>query len=397
MKKTAFNRVPLALVFLFAAALVTAQTSRLETFRENFATANLQTRLEILRAAEGDDPAEFGPLYRQAINYVLNNADALSTEPMLREIALLAANRIEEGRVEPASADLWRLFQVYEETSYRIRVLRVIGTITTAEGPVVEGIIDWVRRRHVIARGGDRPDLQVLAAALETLGRIGDPRSFTVLLDALLLQYPDFVTGTARESLAQLDGDTLALSFAAIKDRPLDGRRSVFSLVLEQVELDETERMELARRVLSDTLAAGTGDIRVQEDLRQVRYTAARILRDGSYEPATRELVLHFNQTILEFERRRISSGPLLEAIATLGATGSEDAAQRLTEYLELVNTYTESDRPYETQIVLAVIGNLEELGYPLSYNALFYTTLLENYPSRVRERARQAMLSVTQ
>ena len=46
---------------------------------------------------------------------------------------------------------------------------------------------------------------------------------------------------------------------------------------------------------------------------------------------------------------------------------------------------------------MLAVIQNLQILDVPASYNALFYTTLLENYPSRVRDAAREAMQAVSQ
>ena len=96
-------------------------------------------------------------------------------------------------------------------------------------------------------------------------------------------------------------------------------------------------------------------------------------------------------------DRERITKNRLLEAIATLGSMGTAEAAERLTDYLELLNTYTEIDRPYDTQIMLATISNLQRLDAPSSYNALFSTTLLENYPRRVRDAAREAMLSVAQ
>ena len=75
----------------------------------------------------------------------------------------------------------------------------------------------------------------------------------------------------------------------------------------------------------------------------------------------------------------------------------TDAAAARLTEYLELLNTYTEIDRPYDTQIMLATIANLQLLDRPASYNALFSTSILENYPRRVTDAARQAMQSVAQ
>ncbi|MCG8478074.1 MAG: hypothetical protein MI724_03190, partial [Spirochaetales bacterium] len=127
------------------------------------------------------------------------------------------------------------------------------------------------------------------------------------------------------------------------------------------------------------------------------RFAAAEVLRAGEYAEATGEVIRHFNETVLEYDRDRIPKNRLLEAIATLGAMGTPEAATRLTDYLELLNTFTEIDRPYDTQVLLAVITNLEILDSPSSYNALFFTTLLENYPRRVRDAAREAMESVSQ
>ena len=374
---------------------VSGQTSRLETYQSNFSTANLQTKLEILRAANHEDAREFGPLYRQALQFTVSNASDLPRQPMLREIAMLSTDRVEEGEFSPASPELWRLFQEYEDTTFRIRVLEVLGTVAGESEPIIGGIVDWVRRRHIEAQGGGRPDLQVLAVALETLGRFGDPRANPVLLDAILYQYPRFVTSVARESMGKLEGDSLELALQAVRGRPMAERRPAFSLLLEGDFLEGEQRMEFARMILGETVRVTTGDPLAVQDARRIRFTAAQALREGEYSAATAEAVQHFNQTVLEFDRGRITSGPLLEAIATLGAMGNEEAAQRLTAYLELINTYTETDRPFDTQIVLAVITNLEILGSPSSYNALFYTTLLENYPRRVRDRARQAMVSV--
>jgi hypothetical protein len=374
---------------------VSGQTSRLETYQSNFSAANLQTKLEVLRAANHEDAREFGPLYRQALQFVLSNASDLPRQPMLREIAMLSTERVEEGEYTPASAELWRLFQTYDETSSRIRVLEVLGSVAGENEAIIEGVVDWVRRQHIVAEGGGRPDLQVLSVALETLGRFADPRANPVLLDAILYQYPRFVTDVARESMRQLEGDSLELALRAVRGRPMAERRPAFSLLLDGDFLEDPQQMEFARIVLGETVRASTGDVLAVQDARRIRFAAAAVLREGSYSEATGEVVQHFNQTVLEFERGRITSGPLLEAIATLGAMGNEEAAERLTAYLELVNTYTETERPFDTQIVLAVITNLEILGSPSSYNALFYTTLLENYPRRVRDRARQAMISV--
>lgn len=382
-------------LMVVATTTATAQDDRLEMLQASFASANLQTRLEILRAAQAEDPAQFGPLYRQALNHVIDNSDRVGTEPMLRDMAMLSLNRIGDGGFAEAAPDVWRFFQMYTDTTWRIRALEVLGEIGINHDRIVTGIIDWVRRQHVVYEDGGRPDLQVLAAALRALGVIGDIEAFSVLVDTAFLQYPEFVSSQAQTALLALDGDKLERSLRAIRSRTIMERGTFFSVLLRGGFLDETEQNELARVVLADAMDVTAGDPVSQEAARQIRFSAAQMIRRAEYDPAEREVIRHFNQTVLEFERGRVSSGPLLEAIATVGAMNSENAARRLTEYLELVNTYTETDRPYDTQIVLAVIGNLESLGFPVAYNALFYTSTLDNYPRTIRDRSRQAAMSV--
>lgn len=386
-----------AVLFLILGTAAGAQDRRLETFQANFASANLQTKLEVLRAAEREDAAQFGPLYLQALQYVVSHAGDLQGEPLLREIALVAMNRVQQGEYVPAAWELWRLFLDYPESTARIRILEVLGTIAGEQDRVILGLNDWVRRQHIQYTGGGRPDLQVVAAALGTLGSLASDTSFGVLVDTILLQYPDFVVSVARTGISRLPGDTVDLAFSFIQARPLAERRAALSFFVQGEVLSQEGKMLLAREMLADILGRTSRDAREIAEFREIRYAAARVLRSGEFADATPVVIRHFNETVLDFERRRISSGPLLEAIATLGAMGTEAASERLTAYLRLINTYSETDRPYDTQIVLATIQNLQILGFPGSYDALFYTTLIENYPRRVIEAARQAMVSVLQ
>lgn len=386
------------LVLLGAAVMnLSAQNSRLDSFRSNFSGANRETKLELLRSTGNDDAAEFGPLYRQALQYVFNNANDIRGDRTLRDILLLATERVDEGQFRPAVPDVWSIFQVYDESTSRIRMLGVIGRHGHGSDAVISGLVDWVRRQHLVAQGGGRPDYQVLAAAVAAIGNLGDSRGYSAVLDTILLQYPGFVVAQARESLSRIDGDPRELALGAIRNRPVTERRPAFAFLVGGDLLDEDSRMELARVVLEDAVSASTGDVQATNEYRNLRNSAAHVIRQGRYAAATSAVIRHFNQTVLEFERKLISSGPLLEAIATMGAMENEPAAERLGSYLRLVNTYTEIDRPYDTQIVLAVITNLESIGSPASYNVLYQTTLLTNYPSRVIERARQAMVSVAQ
>lgn len=388
--------IALYLSVLIVAGL-TAQVDRLETFQSNFSSANIQTRLEILRAADSEDAAEFGPLYGQALSFVVSNAEDLNTDPLLREIALKAIDRIDDGAYTPAVNDLWRLFQLYDETSTRIEVLGVLGALA-GERPEETGYLaEWVATQNNVRLGSGEVDLQVLTAALEALGELEAPVAFEPLLDVILIQYPDFVTETARTALDRIGGSQLEQAAEAIRGKDVTDKPEAFRFFVAEDYLSDADKPELARITLNDALRVQPNNSREQEALRQLRFAATTVIREAEYSDATNAVIRHFNETVLEFDRGRVTKDRVLEAIATLGAMGTEAASLRLTDYLELLNTYTERDRPYDTQILLATIRNLETLDYPSSYNALFLTQILENYPDRVREAAREAGRSVSQ
>jgi hypothetical protein len=389
--------LPFALLLVVPFVGVFAQTNPLETFQANFSSSNLQTKLEVLRASESQDAVEFGPLYGQALSFVVSNAEDLVDTPLLREIALFAVNRIDEGSYERAVGDLWRLFASYDETTARIQVANVLGRLAADNQQTIVNMNEWVMTRNNLARAGTDVDLQVFAAMIEALGVIGSGSSFPAVLDAILVQYPDFVNDEALAALDALDGEPLEMATADLRSRDIVDKRPAFSFFITSDYLSEADRAEFARVALADALASLPTDLSEQEEQRAIRFAAAQYLRDAEYGAATAELIRHFNETVLEWDRGRIPKTRVLEAIAALGATGEEDAARRLTDYLELLNTYSELDRPFDVQVVLATIGNLETLDFPLSYNTLFFTTLLQNYPDRVKDAARQAMEAVSQ
>jgi hypothetical protein len=383
-------------LFLIAATLF-AQSERLEMLQSSFESADQSTKLEVLRTAEGEDAATFGPLYAQALAYVIDNSEDLGSRQVLRDIASIAVQRIAEGGYSAAANQVWRLFGTYNETSARVEIAGVLAQLVDPESSTIDAMNEWVLTQNNLSRGGVRIDRQVLRAMTEALGTLGVPSSFGALLDVVLTDYPVFVNDAALSALQSIEGDPVEMATEAVLSRDVEDRTAPFEFFMEGDFLEEDQKAEVARTALSDALGLRPQSSDLQEEVRQIRFYATNLLREAEYTPATDVLIRHLNQTVLEYDQGRVVRSRVLEAVAALGATGSEAAAQRLTEYLELLNTYTEIDRPSDTQLMLAVISNLERLDMPLSYDALFSVTLLDGYPQRVHDAARQAMNSVMQ
>ncbi len=387
----------IALTVAIAGGIAAQDTERaLEAYQDRFRDASPQVKLQILETADMLSVEELGPLYEQAVQFVLSNAEDIETNVILRDIALYAVEKIGEGGYSPATGSLWSLFVEYEDNTSRTLILDVLGTIGGGDAELVLDLNGWVQAQVNLYRGGVMPDQQVLRNAVQTLGELEDTSSFPVLLDVQLARISDAMTEEADIAMDALPGDYAQQAITTINNRAVARREPALDYFVTDPELSDEQRARIAAGVLAEALREVLRDPTELEAQRRLRYRAVSVFVDVPYPQATGSLIRHFNVTFADYDEGMTAKTWVLEAIAALGTTGTEDAAARLTDFLDLLNTYTENDRPYDTQIMLAVVTNLERLGNIVAYDALFYVTLLD-YPQRVKDAARDAIDTITQ
>lgn len=387
--------IALLLILLLSGLAVAQETSRrLEAFQENFREGAQPIKLQILQQAGELPPEEMGPLYGQALGYVLSNSSSLVGDAILQEIAAFTIDGIVASNHTDSLENLWLLFEEYRDIQARQQMLGALAEVGQGDEQTVFFVNGWVQAQNNLKRAGTIPDLQVMLAAVEALDELGDPTSFPVLLDTILVQHSARISEAARAALFSLETDPVAQANRMIADRNAQDKMPVLDFFLSAEELTGEQRAEIALGSLRDALSITTRSVVIVRELRQVRYRAVDYLREQEYPPASRALIDHFNDIFLAFDRGQVRKVYVLDAIAALGTVGTEEAAARLSDFLELLNTYTENDRPYDTEITMATILNLEQLGHPVAYDSLFYASLLD-YPARVKNAAREAMAAI--
>lgn len=361
---------------------------------QTFEDAGQEIKLRVLRSAREQGGEEMGPLYRTALQYVNANSDTIDSDQELQEIARISVEGLVETGQSAAARDIWQLFLNYRDTQAREQLLAALAAVDAEDQRLLPSLNEWMATRHNLKRSGETIDERVMIAALEALQSYGSAASFNVVLNAVLLQYSARVGETAESFLFDLSDDPVAIASRSIRNRDAGNKLAALDYFLTANALSDDQRSAIASAALQDALNTDPSNAAAREALRRVRYTSAEELRRTSYSQATEAMIRHFNRTFLDYDRGNIRKTWVLEAIAGLGAMGTEEAAERLAQFLDLLNTYTENDRAYDTQITLAVIRNLQELGFPTAYNALFYASLLD-YPDRITEAAQEAMASL--
>jgi hypothetical protein len=384
------------LLVLLAVPLLAAQAQEagkiLDTYRRNFTIASLDVKIQILQdAASGKNAADMGPLYEQALEFVIDNGSFITTDVRFNQLAAIAAEQVGIVKYAASKDTLWKLFTVDSDTQTLQKAALALGVIGAGDGDLIANLNHYVETRNTIFAGGAQVDMTVLAACLQALGNLGDPSSFPVLFSAMNLGYSDKISAIAKNALLSIKGDFAAMLIDVIKNRPLGEKRLALAMALSAEKLTSDQKAQVAQFALDIGLHSSAADVAQQNGLRDMRYVAARALGDRKWAPASALLIENLDTTIGEFDKGIVDTNHLLDAIDELGSTGTHEAAVRLTQYLVLINSYTERGKAYDEKVVTTIVNDLGTIADNFAFDDLMYTQYL-NYPTEVKKAARAAL-----
>jgi hypothetical protein len=256
---------------------------------------------------------------------------------------------------------------------------------------ISRSITEWLATQNGLFYSGKALDTRVIAGAVATLGELKHNISFPVLFAVSDLDYSDEVSQLAVEAFLGLDGDLAVSLVDVVRTGSLSEKLSALRVGLAQERLSESKKALLANAALEEginTTVSNPDDRKIVNELRQVAMNA---LGERRWSQSTNLAIEHFGMALLQYDRGTVTKAYLLEAIDGLGNMGTHEAAERLTLYLELINSYTEHGRVYDERIVLAVVSNLSKLGDKIAFANLSYTQYL-NYSDTVKKAAENAI-----
>jgi HEAT repeat protein len=384
----------ISLILLTAAVAAPAQDAQkiLDTFRRNFAIASLDVKIQILQdAASGQTAGSMGPLFQQAVDFVIDNSSLIPTDARFNQLASIGAQQIGAVGYGAGKYSVWKLFQVTSDSQTLARAAAALGVVGAGDADTIANMNRYADSQNTLFISGKTPDGATIAAVFQSLGKLGDPSSFPVLFSAVNLGYADAITNIARTALLSIKGDFKEMLRGVIHDRPLPEKKIALQMGLDSDKLTDAQKADLAEYALDIGLHSGVSDVASKDQQRDLRYLAASSLGARKWTHATGLLVEHLDMAIGEFDKGLVDRNHLLDAIGELGVMNSHDAAVRLTQFLVLINSYTEKGKAYDDQVVFAVMQNLGALGDKVAFDDLMYTQYL-NYSAGVKKAARAAL-----
>ena len=384
----------ICVAFVAVAATGFAQDAQkiLDTFKRNFAIASLDVKIQILQdASTGKTASAMGPLFQQAVDFVTDNSSLIPTDARFNQLAGIGAEQIGIVAFAAGKDSVWKLFSVTQDSQTLVKAAGALGVIGKDDADTVSNLNHYVDTQNNYFASGKTPDFAVLAACFQAIGSLGDPSSFPVLFSAMNLGYPDQVAAIAKTALLSLKGDFKEMLLGVIKNRPLPEKKLALQMATDSDKLTDEQKAEISELSLDIGLHSGAPDAAGKALLRDIRFQAAAALGARKWSHATGLLIEHLDNCIGEFDKGLVDRNHLLDAIGNLGAMNTHEAAVRLTQFLVLINSYTEKGKAYDDAVVFAVLQNLGALADKVAFDDLMYTQYL-NYSTGVKKAARAAL-----
>ena len=381
-------------LFLCLSSSLWAQDAQtlLDFYQRSFTDATIDVKIKILQdAAANKDASSFGPLYTQAVDYLVDNGTLLPTNQKLRQLAFVAADQSAKTAYVPARRSLLKLFLADSEPQVRIRLADALGIVAVGDSEVISGINRFLYTENSNFAAGNRSDPQVMSAVVRALGKLRDPSSFPALFTAMNIGYSTAISSEARDALLSVKGDLKDCFIGVIESAPILEKRKALEMALQTDSLSNDQKGRVAERALAVALHEAASDQAGKNALRQMRMASAIALGERNQSSATPLLSENLDMTILEFDRGLTDKRSLLEAVSALGSMESHDAAVRLTQFLALINSYTERGKAYDEQVVLTVVGSLGTLSDRVASDDLKYALYLK-YPASVLKLAQESL-----
>lgn len=363
----------------------------LQAYQRNFIRGNLATKIQVLQGAANEKDAEMGALYHQALKFVVDNVEFFKgDDAAFRELALLSVRLIGLSGYQDAVTTMWDLFTLDDTRSVRVAILNTLGTLEPTDGRLVANLNNWLAAQNEAFKDGRSVDVKVIEEAVVALGNMGDDSSFPVLFSVSILGYGENVVEKARTALYKIEGDFKELILRVIEQNQLPEKLEALRIAQDNESLSGPDKAEIAAASLEKGLHAPATDDEDREYLRQLRFESVRVLTAYEWSAAAENVILHFDRTLQEYTLKIGRMNNVIEAIEALGSMGTHKAAERLSVYLDVLNSRKEGEKDVEEEIVLAVIQNLGELGDSVAFDCLLYAQFLD-YSEKIRRAARDA------
>ncbi|MBN2441373.1 MAG: hypothetical protein JXJ04_08500 [Spirochaetales bacterium] len=385
------KRITIILIFIMLFQLCWAETSDdlVNNYVQYFKKGDLETKIEIIETAIKLEDVNFGPLYKEVLDFILNDPDVVKMNPSMGRILIYSLNEIEAWKYKEARISVLKTFESITTSTIRIAALNALIAVGKEDTAIIKGLNDWLNSQNTLFLSLLKPDYHVVDICIQTLGKFGDPSSFPYLFTAMIISYSDQITESAHESLFLISGDIKDHLLKIIEKGNLLNKYEALKFSINEKKLPENSKKELITNSLRVAYEIDSPPSTELVTLQKMRYLAIRAITPYKVGEMTPVVIRHFKLIKVEYDKGRENNANMIEALDCLGSMGTHEAAVTCADYLTYINLYTEKKKVFNEQIVLVLINNLDILGDKVAIDALQYTVFLD-YNDKIKKAAQE-------
>jgi hypothetical protein len=381
------------LMLLFVQAVFSEDvTNSILSWQKNFARSSLGAKVEIIKDAVTLDQApSYGPLYDQALSFVLEHEHLLGEDPLVYKLISSTAEGLAKTTYSQALPKLWSIFMTWRDTGVRAPVLLALGKLGRGDSQIISNINQFLSVQNNAFASGVDIDILLIESSIDALGSLNSASSFPVLFSAMVSDYPENIKSKASAALRSLDGEYKKNLLEVILKNPAHEKLAALKEGLHNTNLKIDATGELAETALDIALSKmepGTEDYKVYIEICNL---SVGEIKNQKWNRATPLLIRYYHLLQNPSDASKIDINRLVQVIQALGAMGDSRAAQVLSLSLGLLNAEMERSKSYDPLLLTSTIEALGELGDKISFDYLLYIGYLP-YPDDIKILARTAL-----
>lgn len=362
------------------------------SYQRNFVRASISTKLELLNDASRITTVNMTPLYIDALAFANAYYPLLGSDSQLMDLAAIAAAKAASYQDISVLPQMRTVFSSIPETRVRVACLNTFAVLMKGQKDDIAFLNGWFGEAINNATKGSIPDIRIMTACAQALGKIADGASFPVLFKAATSTMDTSIIQAATASLNGISDGYTDNILAIIAAKRLKDTYAAFSFAMKKESLPAGDKGAIAEAAFKSVTENQTASPDANPALQaNVIRESMEQLTSLKWAQASPMIVKYFYQIQGDYKNDKANLDVLIPVINCMGAMGTSDAAQALSIFLGLLNSDTEQKNTYNEQLMLAVILALGDLGDKTAFDYLLYVGYL-NYPETVKKASRDAL-----
>jgi len=390
--------VVLALLVVFTMVSVFASPEEVAVYRHLYNNApSVSAQLDLLRAMAEMDLTGAGEFYAEALRRLVStyrNITNVTEKNSAAEQVIILSDLLGAEKYTPAASDLWLISEVCKDDNQpvaRASALMALGRIrATTYLPHVVRVLNDLNLQPTSDRlAGER----VAFGAIIALEKYQDPSGYIPVFLASEGWYTNRIRDQARRSLPLIADDPIPFLIQMIRGTQYGLPVKLAALRnVEASDADNASKANVAVEALAEGWRVGSGgNQQTRTTATNMRMLALSMLQ--KYKVESEAAV--YASIHRSFSEASASNDERLSAVRALGFQGTDEAARRLSGYLNDLNTRNVRSGGRltndETTRLRAIIDALGQTGNSNGRAALTAIST-GNYTPAIQRQARDAL-----